>query len=82
MKLAEFLKTEKKKQAEFGVEIGIEQSHVSKLASGEVLPTLMRAWEIEVATGGAVTLYDWLPDICASSIGQAASNPNGGAACP
>lgn len=61
MKLADFLKQKKIRQTDFGDKIGCEQSHVSKLVNEEVAPTLQRAWEIEIATDGAVCLYDWLP---------------------
>lgn len=49
-------------QDDFAVVIGCSQPHISKLASGDVRPSLETLLKIERATDGAVTARDFAPD--------------------
>lgn len=40
--------------------IGMQAHYVNDVANGRVFPGLVPALKIEVATGGAVDVHDWL----------------------
>lgn len=74
MKLAEYLETPEGKsvsQAEWGRRCGLSRGYISQLRDGEKTPSIVAAYHIQVATGGAVSMEDWVPDyvvkeVCAS----------------
>jgi len=51
----------KKTQQDFAEIVGTTPTHIGRLISGKCIPSLQMAIEIENATGGLVTVYDWLP---------------------
>lgn len=60
--LEKYLKHRGISQKKFAEKIGSTANNLSLLIRGRTIPTLRMAYEIEKATGGLVTLYDWLPE--------------------
>lgn len=58
--LQSYLEKTSTTQAKFALRIGKTQGFVSKLARGEVVPTLETAFQIERETDGAVKADSWL----------------------
>jgi len=56
------LKNKKKKQSDFAKDIGVTQNTINVLVNGKSMPSLRLAYKIERATGGLVTLYDWISE--------------------
>lgn len=59
-KLGKYLKLSNTTQRGFAEKIGTTPNNLGLLAAGKSTPTLKLAYKIERATGGLVTLYDWL----------------------
>lgn len=51
------------RQADFAEQLGISQATVSRLAKRSMRPSLELAFAIEKATGGAVSVASWNPDL-------------------
>jgi DNA-binding XRE family transcriptional regulator len=49
------------RQTEFAEVVGVTQSTISKIESGEINPSLELAVAIERATGGAIPPSSWVP---------------------
>ena len=60
-KLGKYLKDQRLTQAEFALRIGVRQSSVSKMVSGDASPSLEVAIKIEDETGGEVGVREWVP---------------------
>lgn len=60
--LKDYLTNTKIRQQDFAATIGVEQASVSRLQSGQQIPTLQLAIKIEAVTNGEVDLYSWLPN--------------------
>ena len=58
MKLADYLKTKKLSQEEFGLSVGCTQGRISQLVAGD-MPSLELAQNIAKATNGKVGINDW-----------------------
>ncbi len=61
-KLKIYIKQEEKSQQEFSRILGVTPNTLSSLIKGKSMPSLKLAYKIEKATGGLVTLYDWIPE--------------------
>lgn len=59
-KLAKYLKLSNTTRKGFAQKVGTTPNNLGLLADGKSTPTLKLAYKIERATGGLVTLYDWL----------------------
>jgi transcriptional regulator with XRE-family HTH domain len=59
-KLATYLAAEGISQRQFAGRLSIDQSVVSRIASGAIKPSLQTAIAIEAATGGAVPVGSWV----------------------
>ena len=61
-KLEKYLKHGCITQRGFAKKIGTTANNLNSIIHGRSNPSLGLAYEIEKATGGLVTLYDWIPD--------------------
>jgi transcriptional regulator with XRE-family HTH domain len=61
-KLAKYLKHHSITQRGFAKKIGTTPNNLGLLVHGKSTPSLRLAYLIEKATGGLVTLYDWIED--------------------
>jgi DNA-binding XRE family transcriptional regulator len=59
-KLVLYLSNMKMRQADFAARVGASQPTISKLLSGDALPSLELAVRIERETGGEVCASDWI----------------------
>jgi DNA-binding XRE family transcriptional regulator len=59
-KFAEWVKNNDKKQRGVAEKLGISTSTLHDILRKGQLPSLKVAYEIEVYTHGAITVYDWL----------------------
>lgn len=59
-KLDRYLKISGRRKSSFARQIGTTPTYLGILAKGGSTPTIQMAYRIERATGGLVTLYDWL----------------------
>jgi transcriptional regulator with XRE-family HTH domain len=64
-KLRDFLTSERIPQIQFADRLGVRQATISRLCSGEGVPSLELAARIERETGGAVPMNSWVPDATA-----------------
>ncbi len=60
MKLSAWLEKNAKTQAWFAKRLKCDQGRVSKLASGEVMPTMNTIRKIELITKNEVSFRDWV----------------------
>ena len=60
-KLERYLTHNGVSQRFFANKINTTPNNLNLLVKGKTTPTLRLAYEIEKATGGMVTVYDWLP---------------------
>ena len=61
-KLEKYLKHRGVTQRHFAKKIGTTPNNLSSLINGKSIPGIRLAYKIEKATGGLVTLYDWVPE--------------------
>lgn len=60
-RLEKYLKHRSITQRGFAKSIGVTPNTLNSLIKGKSMPGLLLAYEIEIATGGLVTVYDWIP---------------------
>lgn len=58
--LGNYLKKTQITQADFGRQIGLTQSAISRLVAGDALPSIKTAVDIERETGGEVPASSWI----------------------
>ena len=61
-KLKKYLKHKGVSQKKFAEIIGTTPNNLGLLVNGKSFPSLPLAAEIELNTGGLVSMYDWLPE--------------------
>ena len=67
-KLERYLKHNLITQRKFAKKIGTTPNNLGLLAKGKSTPSLRLAYSIEKATGGLVTVYDWITEMEKKSI--------------
>jgi hypothetical protein len=66
-KFAAWMKVNDKKQRGVAQKLGISTSTLHDILRKGMIPSLKVAYEIEIYTKGAITVYDWLDDIKSST---------------
>lgn len=59
-KLEKYLKHRNISQRDFAKKISTTPNNLNSLIKGKSKPSLTLAFEIEMKTGGLVTMYDWI----------------------
>ncbi len=77
MKLKDYLRHKGENQASFAERVGLHQSSVSRLADGEIRPSMQTMIAIEAATDGWVTLADFAEQHAASAPDAITEQPEG-----
>jgi transcriptional regulator with XRE-family HTH domain len=62
-KFAEWVKNNDKKQRGVAEKIGISMSTLHEILRKGQMPNLKTAYEIEIYTKGAITMYDWIDHV-------------------
>lgn len=60
-KLTAYLRDSRLTQAQFAAQLGVDQATISKICSGKLMPSLPLAVKIDRTSGGAVSVYSWVP---------------------
>ncbi len=66
-KLTEYRKLRGLSQSKFAALVGVDQSVLSRVETGSIVPSLRLAIEIERETGGAVPVNSWVQSKSPSS---------------
>lgn len=61
-KFATWVKNNDKKQRGVAEKLGISTSTLHDILRKDLMPSLRLAYQIEIYTKGAITLYDWVDD--------------------
>lgn len=59
-KFLEWVKKNDKKQRGIAEKIGVSTSTLHDILRNDLIPSLKVAYQIEIYTNGAITLYDWV----------------------
>ena len=73
--LKPYLADQNLSQKAFALRLSVDPSIVSRLANGQMLPSLELAVQIERETGGAVPATSWIPDVQPAALSAGGPKP-------